>query len=148
MTDTGERGDTAEHGDAAEDRPAGPVVALDASALMAPVEASVRLFEELDRLLDAHELVVPAAVVAELDALATGNGEEATAASVGADLAKRAETVETDASYADDALVELAETGRADYVVTNDGPLAKRVLAADAPVIGLRGRNTLAITEP
>ncbi len=125
-----------------------PVVALDASALMAPVEANVRLFEELDRLLDSYEAVVPAAVLAELDGLRSGAGEAATAASVGADLAARARTVETEESYADDALVELAAAGRADYVVTNDGPLRDRLLAADAPVIGLRGRNALAITEP
>jgi len=125
-----------------------PVVALDASALMAPVEADLRLFEELDRLLGGYEAAVPAAVLAELDGLQRGSGAEATAASVGADLADRAEAVETDESYADDALVALAAAGRADAVVTNDGPLAKRVLAADAPVIGLRGRNTLAITEP
>ena len=125
-----------------------PVVALDASALMAPVEANLRLFEELDRLLGAYEAVVPAAVVAELDGLQQGNGAEATAASVGADLATRAETVATDESYADDALVELVAAGRVDAVVTNDRPLANRVLEAGAPVIGLRGRNTLAITEP
>ncbi|WP_345780032.1 PIN domain-containing protein [Halorubrum salinum] len=125
-----------------------PVVALDASALMAPVEANVRLFEELDRLLGTYEAVVPAAVVAELDGLQAGNGAEATAASVGADLAARAETVETEETYADDALVELVTEGRIDGVVTNDRPLANRVLEADAPVIGLRGRNTLAITEP
>ena len=125
-----------------------PIVALDASALMAPVEANVRLFEELDRLLGTYEAVVPTVVRSELDGLQSGAGAAATAAGVGADLATRARTVETDASYADDALVELAETGRVDYVVTNDGPLAKRVLAADAPVIGLRGRNTLGITEP
>jgi len=124
------------------------VVALDASALMAPVEADLRLFEELDRLLGAHDAVVPAAVVSELDRLQGGNGAEATAASVGADLATRAETVETNESYADDALVELAVEGRVDGVVTNDRPLANRVLEAGAPVIGLRGRNTLAITEP
>ena len=125
-----------------------PVVALDASALMAPVEADLRLFEELDRLLGGYEAVVPTAVLAELGGLQGGNGAEATAASVGADLAERAETVETDESYADDALVALAAAGRVDAVVTNDGPLANRVLAADVPVIGLRGRNTLAITEP
>ncbi|WP_096394564.1 DUF188 domain-containing protein [Halorubrum trapanicum] len=125
-----------------------PVVALDASALMAPVEADLRLFEELDRLLGGYDAVVPTAVLAELDGLQGGNGAEATAASVGADLAERAEAVETDESYADDALVALAAAGRVDAVVTNDGPLADRVLAADAPVIGLRGRNTLAITEP
>ena len=125
-----------------------PVVALDASALMAPVEADLRLFEELDRLLGGYDAAVPATVLAELDGLQAGNGAEATAASVGADLAARAETVETDESYADDALVALAAAGRVDAVVTVDGPLANRVLAAGAPVIGLRGRNTLAITEP
>ena len=141
-------------GDARTDELAGhgpdglPVVALDASALMAPVEADLRLFEELDRLLDGYEAVVPAAVVGELEGLQAGNGAEATAASVGADLAERAETVATDESYADDALVALAAAGRVDAVVTVDGPLADRVLAADTPVIGLRGRNTLAITEP
>ena len=125
-----------------------PVVALDASALMAPVEADLRLFEELDRLVGGYEAVVPTAVLAELDGLQGGNGAEATAASVGADLAERAEAVETDESYADDALVALAAAGRVDAVVTVDGPLANRVLEAGAPVIGLRGRNTLAITEP
>ena len=125
-----------------------PVVALDASALMAPVEANLRLFEELDRLLGAYDMVVPTAVIAELDGLQEGNGVEATAASVAADLATRAEMVETDESYADDALLELVTAGRVDGVVTNDRPLSNRVLEAGAPVIGLRGRNTLEITEP
>ncbi len=124
------------------------VVALDASALMAPVEADLRLFEELDRLLGAYDSVVPTTVVDELTGLRNGRGEAGTAASVGADLATRAETVETDESYADDALVALAAAGRVDAVVTVDGPLRDRVLAADTPVIGLRGRNALAITEP
>lgn len=164
-------------GDETDDRNAvgdasGPVVALDASALMAPVEANVRLFDELDRLLGAYEAVVPAAVVAELDSLGESGGKEGTAASVGADLASRARTVETNESYADDALVELATVGEVDgssrqsdagkidgpsrqsdasevdYVVTNDRPLRDRLLERNVPVIGLRGRNALAITEP
>jgi rRNA-processing protein FCF1 len=117
-------------------------VALDASALMLPVQADLRLFEELDRLLGEHEAVVPRAVLAELEALARGNGEAATAASVGRDLADRCETVDTAADYADDALVELVESGDCDYVVTNDAPLRDR-LAGTA--IGLRGRTQLAI---
>ncbi|MDZ5811771.1 DUF188 domain-containing protein [Halorubrum sp. AD140] len=143
------RAGDARGGGLADDGPDGaPIVALDASALMAPVEANLRLFEELDRLLGAYEAVVPTAVLSELDRLQGGNGEAATAASVGADLAARAETVETAESYADDALVELVTEGRVDGVVTNDRPLANRVLEAGAPVIGLRGRNALAITEP
>ncbi len=138
-----------------------PIVALDTSALMAPVEADVRLFEELDRLLGAYETVVPASVRSELAGLSSGGGTAATAASVGSDLATRARTVEVggtgddDANGgsdgdtdADDALVALARTGRVGYVVTNDRPLVERVLDADTPVICLRGRNTLAITEP
>ena len=53
---------------------------MDTSALMMPVECDVRVFDELDRLLGDVEFVTPAAVIAELDRLATGAGEEATAA--------------------------------------------------------------------
>ncbi len=125
---------------------------MDTSALMMPVELDVRVFDELDRLvgLDAADLVTPRAVVDELDALAADGSasEEGVAASVGRDLADRCRAVETEASYADDAIVELAERGEADYVVTNDGPLRDRVLERGVRVIGLRGRNQLAITEP
>jgi hypothetical protein len=116
---------------------------------MAPVECDVRVFEEVDRLVEGDpDYLLPAPVVAELESLADGASEEATAASVGRDLADRCRVVETDASYADDALVELAARGDCEYVVTNDGPLRDRLLDAGARVIGLRGRNTLDITQP
>lgn len=122
-------------------------VAMDTSALMMPVEESVRVFDELERLVGENECVVPRAVTDELDKLSDGASEEAVAASVGADLAAdRCRTVEHDASYADDALVELAP--EFDYVVTNDGPLKERVLDVGTPVIHIRGRNQLAISEP
>ncbi|MGM0605393.1 MAG: DUF188 domain-containing protein [Halobacteriota archaeon] len=123
---------------------------MDTNALMMPVELDVRVFDELDRVLglDAIELVVPAAVVCELASLAAGGGTEATAAAVGSDLAERCRTVQTDATYADDAMVELAETGAIDYAVTNDAPLRERLLERGVRVIGIRGRNTLEITEP
>jgi rRNA-processing protein FCF1 len=122
-------------------------VAMDTSALMMPVERDVRVFEELERLVGDFECVAPQAVRDELAKLSDGAGEEAVAASVGADLAAdRCRTVEHDASYADDALVELAP--EFDYVVTNDGPLKERVLDAGTPVIHIRGRNKLAISQP
>jgi len=123
-------------------------IAMDASALMAPVETGVRLFEALDDLLGEYEAVVPAAVVAELEALAAGGGTEAAAASVGLDLAARCETVSTEADYADDALYELATTDRVSEVVTNDRDLKRRLLDAAVPVIHLRGRTQLARTQP
>ena len=67
---------------------------------------------------------------------------------MGRDLAERCTVVDTEASYADDAVVEVAEaTEGAVYVVTNDRPLRDRLLATGVDVIGLRGRNTLAITN-
>ena len=123
-------------------------VAMDANALMLPVEQNLRLFEELDVLVGDYEGVVPRSVRDELAELAAGNGETATAASVAADLADRCDTVETEESYADDALHALAAGGDVDAVVTNDGPLKERVLDAGAPVIHLRGRTQLTITRP
>lgn len=122
-------------------------VVLDTNALMMPVEVGVRTFDELDRLLGEYDAVVPQAVLDELDALSGGHGDEAVAASVGADLARtRCDPVEHTATYADDAVLEVARD--ADCAVTNDGPLRKRLLEANVPVIGLRGRNKLELTEP
>ncbi|WP_208288674.1 twitching motility protein PilT [Halobacterium sp. R2-5] len=123
-------------------------VAMDANALMMPVEADVRVFDELDRILEDYAAVVPETVRAELEKLAAGGGDEATAASVAADLADRCDTVSAEESYADDALYALATDGDADAVVTNDGPLRERLLDAGVPVIHLRGRNQLTITQP
>jgi rRNA-processing protein FCF1 len=124
-------------------------VALDTNALMMPVELDVRLFDELDRLLDDYDPVAPQAVAEELRKLSDTGGEEGIAASVGHDLATdRCLLVDTEESYADDAIVELAREDSTDYVVTNDLPLRDRVLDADVPVIGLRGKNKLAVTQP
>lgn len=120
---------------------------MDTSALMMPVECGVRVFEELDRLLEDVDPVAPQAVVTELESLSTGASEEATAASVGRDLVERCRVRGTDAAYADDAVLELAVREDA-YAVTNDRALRDRLLERNVPVIGLRGRNTLAITEP
>jgi hypothetical protein len=121
---------------------------LDTNALMMPVELDVRVFDELDRLLGTFEAVTPHAVLEELEKLQAGAGEEATAAAVGRDLADRCTVVDTDAPYADDAVIEVAESAEGEvYVVTNDRPLRDRLLDAGVDVIGLRGRNTLAITK-
>jgi rRNA-processing protein FCF1 len=124
------------------------MVAMDANALMMPVETGVRVFDELDRLLGSYECVVPDAVRAELETLAESGGESGRAASVGADLASRCDFVTTAESYADDALFDLATAGAVDAVVTNDAPLRSRLLDAGVPVIHLRGQNQLTRTNP
>ena len=122
------------------------IVGLDTNALMMPVECDIRVFEELDRLFGpAAELVVPSAVLDELDRLASGSDEAATAASVGKDLAGRCRVVETNVSYADDAIVELATDGKLDYVVTNDAPLRDRLRSHGVHVVSRQGETTLGI---
>jgi len=127
----------------------GSAVVLDTNALMMPVERDVRVFEELERLVGAAELLTTRSAIRELERLSEGGSEEAVAASVGLDLAReRCRIVEDDEQYADDVLLALAREGDAAYVVTNDGPLRTRLLDAGVPVIALRGRNELAITRP
>ena len=123
-------------------------VGLDTNALMMPVECDIRVFDELDRLFGVTELVIPDAVLAELETLAGGHSEEATAASVGKDLAGRCRVVETNVSYADDAIVELAKDGVFEYVVTNDAPLRDRLLSHGVHVVTRQGENNLGIQSP
>lgn len=128
-------------------------VIVDTNALMMPVELDVRLFDEIERVLRSHtddiEVLVPQPVIEELRRLSNKGGEEGIAASVGHDLATdRCVPISTEVSYADDAVVELAQEGTADYVVTNDQALQERILSTNVPIISLRGTNKLAITEP
>jgi rRNA-processing protein FCF1 len=125
-------------------------VVLDTNALMMPVEFDVRVFDELERLTGrppaALDLLVPRAVVAELDRLAEGTGEAARAARVGRDLVERCRVIETEEAYADDAVLALAREDGA-LVVTNDRSLRGRLLDAGVRVAGARGRDTLAETS-
>jgi rRNA-processing protein FCF1 len=114
---------------------------------MMPVECDVRVFDELDRLLDRPDCLVAQSVVAELEQLSNGAGTAAKAASVGYDLATgRCEIRSTEAEYADDAVLELA-LGEGAHLLTNDGPLADRAREAGVSVISLRGKNKLGITQ-
>ncbi|MFW6384091.1 MAG: PIN domain-containing protein [Halodesulfurarchaeum sp.] len=123
-------------------------IAMDTNALMMPVEAEVRVFEELDRLLGEYTPIVPSVVIDELRKLADAGGEEGQAARVGLDLADRCERVASPEPYADDALLALGSMGAVDAVVTNDAPLRDRLLEAGVQVIHLRGRNQLTRTQP
>jgi hypothetical protein len=122
-------------------------VVFDTNALMMPVELDVRVFDELERLTGrptaALDLLVPRAVVAELDRLAEGSDAAARAARVGRDLVDRCRVVETEEAYADDAVLALAREHEA-LVVTNDKPLRDRLLDAGVRAAGARGGDTLA----
>lgn len=123
-------------------------VVLDTNALMMPVECDIRVFEELQRLLGSVDPVVPEQVLAELESLSDGAGKESTAASVGLDLTDRCRVVDAEPGYADDAVLSVGQRDGVEYALTNDKPLQERLLAADVPVISLRGEHKLAITHP
>jgi rRNA-processing protein FCF1 len=135
------------------------MICMDANALMMPVEADIRVFEELDRVLADGEtagtveadpaFAVPRAVLGELERLAGGAGEAATAAGVGLDLAReRCRVLDHDATNGDAAVFECGTRETVTHVATNDGPLRDRLLDAGVPVISLRAKHKLAVNQP
>jgi hypothetical protein len=107
--------------------------------------------EPADSGIDGVVLLVPNAVVRELEELSGSHGEEAVAASVGADLAgERCRVLPHEEDHADDAVVEIATDPREviDFVLTNDRALRERLDARGVPVICLRGHDQLTITNP
>ena len=125
------------------------VVVLDTNMLMMPVELDVRTFDHIERLLGAVELVITESVQAELETLSQGSGKEATAASVGTELAdKHCRVVADTADSTDASIIGLATARAVDYVATNDAEVRTAVLDAGIPVISLRGRTQLDIIQP
>jgi hypothetical protein len=122
-------------------------VILDSSALLMFFEFSVDWEKELGRLLQAYEIVVPGAVVQELEVLSTkGIGEKQRKAKAALRYARRFETVETQAKYADEAVAEAAKTTTG-VVFTNDKALRQHLRDEGIPVLLLRGRKKLALEE-
>ena len=97
--------------------------------------------KDLDRLLDGYHLVVPTAVVQELQILATRNtGQKKAAAAL--KLIAKYDTIAQKADTADEALMKIAEKTQG-IVVTNDTELRKRLKNRGFPVIFLRGKKKI-----
>jgi rRNA-processing protein FCF1 len=120
-------------------------VILDSSAILMFFEFSVHWEKELDSLVGAHRLVVPTAVIQELQILATRNrGQKKAAAAL--KLIAKYETIDADAVSADEALLKIAEKTQG-IVVTNDAELRKRLKNRGFSVIFLRGKKKLVLDE-
>lgn len=115
----------------------GPLVLLDANALMMPFQFSLDLEEELVRLLGTPEIRVPTSVLRELDRLSGGSSEARAARS----LADRFPALPVEGK-GDDALLAAAKAHEA-VVVTNDRRLRARLREWGLPVIYLRERSRL-----
>ncbi|MDH7517431.1 MAG: DNA-binding protein [Candidatus Thermoplasmatota archaeon] len=120
------------------------VVILDSSAIMMLFEFSIDLENELTRLLGSHAVVVPKAVVDELDFLAKKEqaGKKKMKAKAAIKLIEKYEIVDVKSENADDSIIELAKETDG-VVVTNDTELRKRLKELSVPIIFLRAKKKL-----
>jgi rRNA-processing protein FCF1 len=110
-------------------------------------EFSVDWEQEVARLLHSYQIVVPVAVIKELEMLAIkGTGEKKRNAKAAVKFVSRYETIETQTDNADEAVVEAAKTKQG-VVFTNDSALRKHLRDEGVPVLLLRGRKKLALDE-
>jgi uncharacterized protein len=120
-------------------------VILDSSAILMFFEFSVDWEKELHRLVGSYRLVVPTAVVQELQVLSTRKkGHKKAAAAL--KFIERFEVIDDLSPSADEALLNIAEKTKG-IVLTNDTELRKRLIHRGLPVIFLRGRKKLVIEE-
>jgi rRNA-processing protein FCF1 len=120
-------------------------VILDSSAILTFFEFSLDWEKDLDRLVGAYHLLVPTAVVRELQILAK-QGNRQKKASAALRLIAKYPTVEEEVDSADEALLKIAEKTFG-IVVTNDRGLRERLKEHKIPVIFVRGKKKLVLDE-
>jgi rRNA-processing protein FCF1 len=112
---------------------------MDANALMMPFQFSVNVDMELKRLLGDIPVFVPRSVLGELARSDDKAGKGALA------LARKYRVVET-ALCGDDAVLDVAKRMSA-AVLTNDRGLIRRLRAENIPVVRLRSKRYLELSE-
>ena len=121
-------------------------VILDSSAILMFFEFSVDWEKELDRLLGGYHLVIPTAVVQELQILATRGTIGKKKAAAALKLIEKYDTIDQEADTVDETLMIIADKTQG-IVVTNDTELRKRLKNRGFPVIFLRGKKKLALDD-
>lgn len=120
-------------------------VILDSSAILMCFEFSVDWENELARLLGAYSIIVPCAVIHELQILAEHEtGHKKKKAQAALKLISKYETIDETTRAADEAVLKIAQKTNG-VVVTNDTELRKRLISHGVPVIFLRGKKRLAL---
>jgi rRNA-processing protein FCF1 len=124
------------------------IVVLDSSALLTFFEFSVRVEDELTRLLGLYHVVVPIAVVRELEVLAqVASGKKKIKAIAALNLVVDYEVVPTTSDMdADEAVIDVALKTKG-IVFTNDKELRKIAKTKKLPMIFLRGKKKLVLDE-
>ncbi len=123
------------------------VVVLDTNALMMPYEFGINFEKELNHLLGVCRIIVPSAVIKEMERLAENEGKRGRAAQLGLNIVKKRgyRLMETEKD-GDDGVMDVAI--RMDgAILTNDKELKKKARSYGLAVIYLRGANKLEIEE-
>lgn len=120
-------------------------VILDSSAILMFFEFSLDWENELYSVVGAYHLVVPSAVVKELQMLASrGAGQKKAAAAL--KLIEKYESIDEDSPYADEAILKIAQKTKG-IVVTNDTALRQLLKKQGNSVVFLRGKKKLVLDE-
>lgn len=120
-------------------------VILDSSAILMFFEFSLDWENELYSVVGAYHLVVPSAVVKELQMLANrGAGQKKAAAAL--KLIEKYESIDEDSPYADEAILKIAQKTKG-IVVTNDTALRQLLKKQGNSVVFLRGKKKLVLDE-
>ncbi|RQD83713.1 MAG: nucleotide-binding protein [Methanocalculus sp. MSAO_Arc2] len=124
------------------------VVLLDTNALLIPSRSGVDIFTGLQEILGTFDLVVPAEVVNELQALAQGRGKSSVAARFALNLVKRCRILPpADISASVDQIVVHHAEDLSALVMTNDRRLKAVLLEKGLSVIVLRNEKRLELVR-
>ncbi len=120
---------------------------IDTNAFLMTSQFRIDLLEELKWVMGVIRPCVPDVVIRELEGLARGRGNDASAARLGLRFAQQCTVVQMDGSEGepvDDQILSYARRERC-RVVTNDRDLRNRLLDEGLEVISLKGKQKLEI---
>jgi rRNA-processing protein FCF1 len=123
------------------------IVVLDSSAILMIFEYSIKLEQELLRLLGSYEVVVPSKIIEELKFLCEqGKGKKKKYAKPALLLIKNYKIVTDKSEKADDAVLNTAKKLNG-VILSNDKELKKRAKKEKIKTIFMRNKKYLMISE-
>jgi|YNPNPStandDraft_1061719.scaffolds.fasta_scaffold16271_2 rRNA-processing protein FCF1 len=123
-------------------------VLLDTSMILSLFEYSFDLEYELTRLLGSCNILVPSAVIKELEFLSKRSSNKAMDASAALKLISRYNVVDSDELNTDEAIIKIASKKNRGFVVaTNDKKLRSTLKKKGLPVVTLRKKRILYLDE-
>ena len=126
---------------------ASKIVVFDSSAILMLFEYSIKLEQELVRLLGSYEIVIPSKIVEELKFLSEkGKGKKKQYAKPALKLVEKFKIVADKSENADNAVLNIAKKLNG-IVFSNDKELKKRAKKEKIKTIFMRNKKYLMISE-